>query len=222
MLPDERVVKALSNEFTSVMWKYDGLGGKVIRWTKAHGNTSDDPAHRIWILDAEGRELLRAEGEAENPASLADWLEKGVLAWKKAKTPGIAHLFAAPPEGFDPAVAGSKSRIVWFGATDEEGATPERKAAAVRTKALADRVLAVKKLEALTRDVDLWRVDVAASAEGTPLSAEDALRLPRLVVTGPAPEKDGAPALRVELSGSALTLDALVAALARLPKPEAK
>jgi hypothetical protein len=221
VLTDERVRKALTNDFTPVMWKYDGIGGKVIQWTKAHGNTSDDPAHRIWILDAEGREISRAAGEAESPSSILDWLANGVEAWKKAKTPGIAHLFGAPPEGGDPAVAGPKSRVVWYAAGEVEGASVELRAAADRTKTLAEKVLATKKLESLTKDAELWRIDVAAAGDGSPLSADEAAKLPRLVVLGPA-QPEGRTPVRVELAGPALTLDDLVAALAKLPTATTK
>lgn len=221
MLTDELVQKALTNDFTPVMWKYDGIGGKVIQWTKAHGNTSDDPAHRIWILDAEGREVSRAVGEAENPSSMIDWLAKGVEAWKKAKTPGIAHLFAAPPEGGDPAVPGAKARVVWYAATDAEGALPESRAAALRTKTLAEKVLASKKLESLTKDAELWRVEAATTSDGQPVAAEEAEKLPRLVVMGPA-QPEAKALIRIELVGPTLTLDALVSALGKLPKATTK
>ena len=84
MLSDESIVKSLTDDFTPVMWKYDGLCGKVIQWTKAHGNSNDDPAHQVWILDADGRELARAGREAETPSALTEWL---AAAGKLRKAP---------------------------------------------------------------------------------------------------------------------------------------
>ena len=221
MLPDVAVVKALSNDVVPVMWKYDGLGGKVIQWTKQHGNTNDDPAHKIWLVDAAGVEIARADREGETASSLVEWLTKAIETWKKAKTPGIAHLFSAPADGVDATAAGVRPRVIWYAATDAKDAAPELKGAATRTKDLAEKVLSSKKLESLTTGVDLVRVETAVGADGSPADAATLATVPRIVLLGPA-TGEGKEPFRSELSGSSLTLDALVAALGKLPKAGVK
>jgi hypothetical protein len=46
--------------FELAEWHYDGLGGKVITWTRENGGTSDDPAAQAFVTDAEGDVVERA------------------------------------------------------------------------------------------------------------------------------------------------------------------
>lgn len=221
MLPSSAVIKALAQDVVPVMWKYDGLGGKAIAWTKQHGNTNDDPSHLIWLLDEDGAEIARAGGEGETSASLVEWLASSIATWEKRRAPGIARRFEAPADGVDVGVAGARARMIWYAATDAEGAAPERRSAAERTASLALKVLSSKKLEGLTENVDLVRVDGSVAADGTAADAATLARLPRIVILGPSTGGASEP-YRAELTGAVLTVDALTAALGKLPKPASK
>jgi len=81
---DEGVGKALSR-FECVEEVYDGLGGNVIAWTKAHGGTSDDPSAQIFVLGRDGAFVARAsDATAHDPKALATWLCDQSKAYERA------------------------------------------------------------------------------------------------------------------------------------------
>ena len=211
MLPDTDLQKTIRASFVPTMWTYDGLGGKVIHWTKDHGNTNDDPSHLVWIVDADGNEISRAKGEAESSGAMAKWLVEGLKAFEKSRKRGVAHLFEPVAEGDDALAAPEKGAVVvWYYASAAEGASTERKAAAARTKALAEGALASKRLEDPLRSLPLRGVDASVDRDGVPASAEMLSHLPRLVIVGAVASAD-AVAPRVELEASNLTIEAIVA-----------
>lgn len=76
------VTAALAN-YECVRWIYDP---SVIRWTKAHGNTNDDPTILAYILDPKGEMLEKAEwNQLGSQYGLANWLNQ----WSVASFPVV-------------------------------------------------------------------------------------------------------------------------------------
>lgn len=75
MLGDKAVREAAKN-YVVVVQDYDGLNGKVIKWTFEHGNTNHDPSVLAWILDPEGGEIARAGGKLGSASAFAAWLKQ--------------------------------------------------------------------------------------------------------------------------------------------------
>ncbi|MGE3853585.1 MAG: hypothetical protein AB7K09_17775 [Planctomycetota bacterium] len=70
-------VKAALGRFETVEWRYDGLRGSVIKWTKDHGNTNDDPSDLLWVLDAAGNVIGSATpADRQSPAAFTAWLDR--------------------------------------------------------------------------------------------------------------------------------------------------
>jgi hypothetical protein len=60
-----------------VEWRYDGLNGKIIPWTKKHGGTSDDPSVQAFVVARNGQVLSRCPGGSTYAgASFARWLSE--------------------------------------------------------------------------------------------------------------------------------------------------
>ncbi len=84
---DADVAKQLPR-FEQAEWLYDGLGGKVIPWTKEHGGTSDDPAVQVFVVQPETGAAARApQSDAYAPAALAKWLKEQADVYEKAHPP---------------------------------------------------------------------------------------------------------------------------------------
>jgi hypothetical protein len=69
-------VQQASRAFVRVLQEYDGLDGKVIRWTFEHGNDNKDPGILAWVLDPKGEELGRPSGKTGSASSFAAWLKE--------------------------------------------------------------------------------------------------------------------------------------------------
>jgi len=68
-------VQAALRDFECTEWLYDGLKGQVIKWTKEHGNDNDDPAERVWVLDAAENVVgSPSSRELRSPEEFAAWL----------------------------------------------------------------------------------------------------------------------------------------------------
>jgi hypothetical protein len=61
----------------AVEWRYDGLKGKIIPWTKERGGTSDDPSVLVFLLAPDGSLVERCPPASAYQASLfAKWLRE--------------------------------------------------------------------------------------------------------------------------------------------------
>jgi hypothetical protein len=84
-VPADPDVAKQTTRFEQAEWLYDGLNGKVIPWTKAHGGTSDDPAVQVFVVTPDGGQVARAPREqAYAPAEFAKWLKEQADAFEKA------------------------------------------------------------------------------------------------------------------------------------------
>lgn len=84
MQADDEVEKILAR-FETVEQFYDGLGGKLIPWTKEHGGTSDDPSAQVFVVGVDGEVVARApDSTAYHAKALAEWLAGQAAAWERA------------------------------------------------------------------------------------------------------------------------------------------
>ena len=83
MRPDAKVAQQLER-LETVEWLYDGLGGKVIAWTKAHGGTSDDPSGQAFLVARDGTVQSRCPDAAVHAAgSFEGWLKEQADLYEK-------------------------------------------------------------------------------------------------------------------------------------------
>ena len=59
---DDADVQGAFDRYETVEWLYDGLSGKVIKWTKENGNDHDDPSVLVWVADADGTVISASKG----------------------------------------------------------------------------------------------------------------------------------------------------------------
>jgi len=78
---DDDVQKAF-DRFEAVEWLYDGLGGKVIKWSKANGNDHDDPSVLVWVADTDGNVIEKSDN-AYQPSGFRKWLEEQADAYER-------------------------------------------------------------------------------------------------------------------------------------------
>jgi hypothetical protein len=86
-VPRDADVQRQLARFEQVEWLYDGPGGKVIRWTKEHGGTSEDPAVQAFVVAADAPQVAVARAPLERvyaPAEFAKWLKEQAEAYEKA------------------------------------------------------------------------------------------------------------------------------------------
>jgi len=79
--PSAELKKALAG-YVRVEWRYDGAGGRVLKWAKAHGNTREDPAYLAWTLDSKLEEVSRWLDRRYIAADFLKWLEDTSRDWE--------------------------------------------------------------------------------------------------------------------------------------------
>lgn len=73
VLGDEAVKEPLA-KYEWVEWEYDGVDGAVIKWTKAHGNTNDEPSYLVWVLNVKEEVFAEPGATARSVESFSSWL----------------------------------------------------------------------------------------------------------------------------------------------------
>ena len=155
MQVDEGVAK-LYPRFEIVEQLYDGLGGKIIPWTKEHGGTSDDPSAQVLVVGADGEVVARAPDQtAYQGKALAKWLEETLAAYEREHPRTALPLVRADVTGegegarrqvacaaLDAARAEGRPALLYFG----------RDAAPKEEKKLAKEVAAARKFEGKSLD----------------------------------------------------------------------
>lgn len=184
-------------------WLYDGLNGKVIPWTKAHGGTSEDPSVQAFVVVEGGGRVTRAPGDtAYAPAAFAKWLKEQADAFEKAhpatRIPFVPAAVTAQGEGasrmwtcaaVDEARAAKTPVLVYAGRGDRETADKAAKAQAAASrkleKALLDSEAAAKALEGWT----LVRLDLAEADHLEYAKSLGVEKAPALLLLVPGEEK---------------------------------
>jgi len=169
VLSDKDVQAALA-AFECVEWQYDGIGGSVIKWTKQHGNTNDDPAHLLWVVDAKEEAIGAADGKAESASGMVSWMKDMKLAhdrkigrlpremaveWTDAK-PGDDGALAA----LDEAKKDGKAVLVYLGVPESRKDEKDWTAARKECDKLERGALADKDFAKLTEKCVRVRLDL--------------------------------------------------------------
>ena len=150
MRTDEKVAKQLAR-FETVEWLYDGLGGKIIGWTKSNGGTSDDQSCQAFVVKRDGTVLSRCpDASAHAAGGFEKWLKEQADAYERenprTQMPFVLTDVKASGEGEEKkftcaslgeARAAKRPVLLYFG---REGA-PEA------DKALKAQVTAARKFE---------------------------------------------------------------------------
>lgn len=83
-MPGDEGVRGQLERFERVVWRYDGLDGKVIPWTLANGGTSHDPSVQAFVVAPDGKLLSRCEDAAvSTPSAFAKWLREQADRWER-------------------------------------------------------------------------------------------------------------------------------------------
>jgi hypothetical protein len=94
-VPGDGDVQKQTARFEQAEWQYDGLAGKVIPWTKAHGGTSEDPAVQVFVVQPDSGQAVRApRDDAYAPSAFAKWLKEQADSYEKSH-PSTRIAFAA-------------------------------------------------------------------------------------------------------------------------------
>jgi hypothetical protein len=90
---DPEVAKQLWR-FEQAEWQYDGLGGRVIPWTREHGGTGEDPTLQAFVVLPDTGQVTRApRDDAFAPSAFAKWLKDQADAFEKTHPiPKLAYV----------------------------------------------------------------------------------------------------------------------------------
>lgn len=75
-------VKKLLPRVEAVEQLYDGLNGKIIKWTLEHGNTSHDPSALAFLVARDGQVLSKCPNPYSG-SSFAKWMEEEVKEYER-------------------------------------------------------------------------------------------------------------------------------------------
>ncbi len=158
------MLKSLSR-YEPVEWLYDGLSGQVIQWTKANGNTHDDPSVLAFVVGVSGEvQATLFTGGQYQPGSFAGWLSEQADAYERAhprtRIPLVRPKVAMRGEGeeamaacaeVDDARAATRPLLLYFGrdrhAEDDKQGKKEAKAARSFEKGPLDSKSAAKEAQ---------------------------------------------------------------------------
>ena len=204
MRKDAEVARQVAR-FDAVEWVYDGLGGKVVRWTLANGGNSEDPSAQCFVVAADGKVLSRIEdSKAYTPASVSDWLREQADAWEK-EHPRTALAFVratvtATGEGagrtvrcaeIDAAREAKLPILVYAGRDTADEKDKAARAEAAASRKLEKGVLDSKAAADAAAGWVLVRLDLAVPDEAAVAASLGADRAPVLLVWEPGADKPG-------------------------------
>lgn len=218
MLSQAKVQEAVQ-VFERVEWKYDGIGGRVIQWTKQHGNANDDPSVLVWVLDAKESVIgAPSAGEYQAPGPFAKWLSEMKVEHdrKTARIPPEMAVqweesSATVMEGVTSAIDQGKPVFVYVAIPQERQDEKEWKAARKECLKFEHGALADKGLAELAAKCYSVRLDFSDDAVKDLVKAWGVKRAPALVLIDPK-KKDAKPKI---WTSSTVKADEIV----RLMKP---
>ncbi len=164
MQTDEDVVKVLPR-FEAVEQIYDGLNGKIVKWTLENGNSNHDPSILAFVVRPDGTVFSSLmNGQQYQAGSFAKWAKEQANAYGKAH-PSTRLPFAradvtldgegtdakAVSKEFDAARADDQPVMLYFGrghhAPDDKTGKKQTKAARTFEKKVLDSKSAEKQAE---------------------------------------------------------------------------
>ncbi len=196
---NDRVLAAAAR-YECVEWLYDGLGGKVIAWTKEHGNRNDDPSVLAWVADASGAVIAQA-GEAYAPDAFAKWLDEQADAYERThpqtRVPFAPAELVGEGEGAErsvrcPAVDAAREEgrlvLVYLGRSERAGDDKAAKAEAAAARKLEKGLLASQSAADSVAGALLVRLDAGDADALRYARALGARSVPALLVIAPGAE----------------------------------
>ncbi|MHC4939478.1 MAG: hypothetical protein ACYTHK_10950 [Planctomycetota bacterium] len=178
MQADEKLNKVLART-EPVEWHYDGLNGRVIKWTKENGSHHDDPSVLAWLVGRDGTLVAACPGgKAYAASSLAKWLDEALRKYEKEHPRTAVPLVFAEVDGMGecPALDPEKPALLYFGR--ESGDKKQLKACRKFEKgALGSKKAARESTGWVLLRFDLAREDHAAFARKLGIQAAPALRI---------------------------------------------
>ncbi len=195
MQSDEDVKKRLPR-YETVEWLYDGLGGKVIKWTHEQGNTNDDPSVLAYVVGVDGSVVSTAP-RPNVPAAFAEWLEEQADVYERthptSRVPLVRAQVTAEGEGadrtlscaaFDEARAAGRPVLLFVGRSarpeDDKKARGEASASRKIEKGSLDSKAVAEAAEGLV----LLRLDVGDADHATLAAALGVEKVPALLLFG--------------------------------------
>jgi hypothetical protein len=169
--PHEKVKRQLIR-FETVEWRYDGLKGKIIPWTKEHGGTSDDPSVQAFVVARNGQVLSRCPGGSTYAgASFARWLNGQAddydRKFPRTKVPfAVAEIFIeegepARCEAFAEAREGRKPVLLYIGREPQPEDDKKAKKEVKASRKLEKGALGSKKAAEAAKGWVLLRLDLS-------------------------------------------------------------
>ncbi len=168
---DEDVARQIAR-YEPAEWQYDGVGGKVIKWTKENGGTCDDPAVQAFITDHDGKVLARSS-DPNTPSRFARWLRQNADEFERAnprtrsafeyaevsvRTVGTSKRTSV--SAIDDA-EGETPVIVYVARTDRPGDRKPHAAEAKASRRLERKILNTKSVASAAADFVRVRLDLS-------------------------------------------------------------
>ena len=226
MPKDEKVVEAMAR-YEAVEWIYDGLNGKVIKWTKENGSHHDDPSVLAFVTDSTGRVLQMAKNVSQ-PSAFAEWLDEQADEYERkfpsTRVPLIRAKVTGQGEGdertvsceaLDEALGDGRAVLLYVGRSEREGDDKKARSQASASRKFEKGTLGSKKAaEAAARAV-LLRLDIGDPDHARLAAQLGVEKVPTLLLWQPGAEQPDD--LGGRISGAALT-----GKLKKLPEPDAE
>lgn len=224
-VPRDADVQKQLPRFERVDWLYDGLGGKVIAWTKQHGGTNDDPAIQAFVMAADTGEVTRAPTQQVfAPAEFAKWMKEQADGYEKTH-PATRLAFAAAEvtkqtEGttstwtcaaIDEARKAGRPVLVYLSRGERADADKAGKAQAAACRKLEKGALDSADAAKAAEGVTLVKLDAADADHLAYARSLGADKAPALLLLVPGEEKPQA-------LDAAITADALAFRLRKLAR----
>ena len=208
------MVEAIAR-YEAVEWIYDGLNGKVIKWTKDNGSHHDDPAVLAFVTDASGRVIEMAKN-TQQPSAFAKWLEEQADEYERkhptTRVPLIRAKVSGEGEGddrtvscdvLDEALSEGRAVLLYVGRSERDGDDKKARSQASASRKFEKGTLASKKAaEAASRAV-LLRLDIGDPDHARLAAKLGVEKVPTLLLWQPGAEQPDD--LGGRISGAALT-----------------
>ena len=202
-VPKDAEVAKQVPRFEQVEWRYDGLNGKVIPWTRQHGGTSDDPAVQAFVVTPDSGDVARAPRETVYaPSQFAKWLKEQADAFEKShpatKVPFVPAEVSETGEGeakkwtcaaVDEARAAKRPVLLYVSRADRADGDKPAKVQATASRKVEKAALESAEVAKALEGWTLLRLDVADPAHAAYAKSLGADKAPALLAIVPGEEK---------------------------------
>jgi hypothetical protein len=191
-------VVALLGRFEAVEWRYDGLGGKAIAWTKERGNTNDDPSVLAYVVGSDERLVAACPGnDAYSAPAFATWLREQAGAWERehppTRVPFVRAEVARTEDGvrcpaFDEAKESGRKVMLFFGRERRPDDERDEKKQVEATLAFVKKQLQSERAAKRAEGWVLLRFDLANEDHAAFARALGVTEAPAMLMANPPDE----------------------------------